>query len=184
LTDSQIDHLELGVPVYAATSFENRVRNWFAAPQRQQAIVGLGLENDEWLEVARNVTNLVVLGSRDIGVTVHRLTEYLQLSLGQVETPTFSEALLPAGFEDLEFIAQQWASADDEDRSERIAKLSSANQKTLRDQLSRRLGDVNRYLDRLGSTPLSSAAQRLQTLGELAAELEVMTSERDKLPKR
>jgi hypothetical protein len=174
ITTSAVDiGTDAALRVYASPGFEAAVRDWLRNERHLEKVLALRLRLGESLHVARNETMLVFRPDRDIDDALENFTALLEvISATRPNMKRATTYLLPEGFRDLESIAARWATQDDGDREDSLRRAGAKVRAQLLAAILPRLDDINDYLDHQRQ-PFSEEAIRLQTIGELGAELAV-----------
>ena len=134
----------------------------------------LGFEQSEGLFVYRNLIELVLDKNRNL---VHELSILTQIkSIIEDRFPEdvserSNESEIPNDFRDLLPLFKDWAIADDLERTEKIARSSNQELKTVIDAVFPRIDQINAYLDSFESSPFTHEATLLGKLAELVSDL-------------
>jgi hypothetical protein len=171
-------HRDTGLDVFVSQGFQDVVARWLSFEKHLKAVKSLNLRPGESLHVARNESMLIVLADVDIDRALQNLMRFIEAAVDPEAVVRRTGRLLPTQFADLENVARDWATSDDVERTERVDALHVGTRQELMDKIQPRLADIDRYLDERAQSRLSAADQRLQSIGELGAELRRRQNER------
>ena len=164
-----------GCKVYLSSrSNSANVASFLQNSSFQEYVKTLRLSQKESLHISNGYVSLYLqrFACEDVLKTLESLYNLLSLLPPANEiSPNFDD--LPESFNKLIPLIKQWAIADDNDRSGKISRASSATLTRLVASINPDFSAINQYLDSFENKPLPEHAILLGTLAECATEAQL-----------
>ena len=146
----------------------------------QQTVKALRLSTKESLHIGYGWASLYLqrFVCDDVLQTLDTLYQLLAMLPFKEETPINFEGL-PEQFKILIPLMKQWSISDDNDRSEKLGKVSSKTLSRLVQVVTPNFDKINQYLDSFEKRPLSESAILLGSLAECAVEAQLLLKARE-----
>jgi hypothetical protein len=180
-SDTPVGHIGvLKRPVFASAAAS--VPTW--SPELEKAIDDLDLKADESVHLYRNgvvvysqprsIQELLEIVAKTIAIAAQLPADQAALNLDD----------LPPEFSGLAALIRKWGESDDDARSARMARTSTAQLRALVTALHPHFDSIKAHLDSFGDGAMPQSAIALGALAESAAEAHLTLGEREVVRKQ
>ncbi|MFT3935097.1 MAG: hypothetical protein QM726_15830 [Chitinophagaceae bacterium] len=144
----------------------------------QDEVDSLNLKNNEAIFVCGNAIQILLDKTRTLVPEIKLLKQIK--SIIELHFPgkeeTFDPSIIPENLKDLIPLIKEWAIPDDQDRSDKVEKTSKVKLLKLFNIIEPKLDIIDAYLDSFEDKPMTHEAMLIGNLGELGAELRLVTA--------